>query len=82
MSDAFLEARRSLAVSEDTKKRLAIFFSDFGKSYKDGEIKRCEMFCEELEKTLSFEREEEPKRIKLGYTLLFASALAVIILLI
>ncbi len=79
---AFSKCSAKLAVGEEAKKRLTAFFADFGKNYKDTEIKRCELFCEELEKTLAAEREEEPKRIKLCYTLLFSAALAIIILLI
>ncbi len=81
MADAFEKSRAKLALSEETEKKLSSFFSEFGRSYKDGELKRCELFCRELSNILAFEREEEGRRIRLGYTLLFSSALAVIILL-
>ncbi len=82
LKSAFEKCEKSLAVGEEAKVRLRVFFSEFGKSYKDGEVKRCEIFCNELSQMLKSEREEEPKRIKLSYTLLFALVLAIIILLI
>ncbi len=82
VSSAFEHSKGSLALSEEVKKRLSLFFSEFGKSYKDGELKRCELFEEELRRAAELEREREPERIKLGYTLLFSAALALIIFLI
>ena len=82
MSAAFETIKGRLSLSGETLERLSGFFSDFGRSYRDGEIERTKYFRDELERTWIAEREAEEKRVKLVYTLLLALSLSIVILLI
>ena len=82
MANAFRKTARRMALDRQTEERLSLFFSDYGKSYKDGELRRISIFQRELEEVLKRETEEERGRVKLAYTLLFSAALGIIILLI
>lgn len=79
--EAFLAVSGKLPISEEIKKSLSDFFSDFGKSYKDRELKRISMFLDELTEEQKLEEEKTPARIKLAYTLLFAAAGSLVIIL-
>ena len=81
LSEAFEEVRGGLSVSEELKGRLSEFFSEFGKNYRDSEIKRTELFCNELREEVKREEERTPVRIKIAYTLLFAAAGSLLIIL-
>ena len=79
--EAFKEVRGGLCVSEELKGRLSEFFSEFGKNYREAEMKRTELFCAELREELKKEEERTPVRIKIAYTLLFAAAGSLLIIL-
>jgi hypothetical protein len=82
MADAFLRSDLGAALDERTKKRLLRFFSDFGRTDRNREVERIDAVRSELEDRLKAEREEEPSRVKLAYTLLFAASIGAVILLI
>ena len=79
--EAFGKVRSKLCLSEKTKDTLSEFFEGFGKSYREGELERAELFLREMTEELKNEEESTPKKIKLAYTLLFASALSLVIIL-
>ena len=79
--DAFSSVKGKMWLSEEMKEKLSDFFFEFGKSYRDSELKRIEMFKKEIIEIQNREEEETPGKIKLLYTLLFALALSVVIIL-
>lgn len=81
LGEAFRKARSKLSLSEKFAQLLDRFFSEFGKSYRDGELKKIEICKKELLSELKTEEESSPGRIKLAYTLLFAAALSLVIML-
>jgi hypothetical protein len=82
MADAFRRSAGRMALDKQTESRMALFFSDYGKSYREGELRRIEIFQKELDQVHKRETEEERGRVRLAYTLLFSAALGIIILLI
>ena len=79
--DAASRVMPRLVISEDTKEKALEYFSEFGESYRDGELKRLELFRRELIADKRDEEERAETRIRLCYTLLFAAALSVVIML-
>ena len=73
--------KQKFFLSEEVKTKLSDFFSGFGKNYREGELKRISLFEKELYELYRREETETPKRIKLAYTLLFAAALSIVIIL-
>ena len=80
--DAFAKSSRKLALSGEIKEMLLVFFSDFGKGYKDGEIKGIERLREELESDLNAIRPELEKNKKVINALLLGGAASAAIMLI
>jgi stage III sporulation protein AB len=80
-SEAFETTKKKTALSEKTKTTLSEFFSGFGKSYREGELERIDIYLSELSEELKTEEEDTPRRVKLAYTLLFAAALSAVIIL-
>ena len=78
---AFCAVKQKFFLSEEVKTKLSDFFSGFGKNYREGELKRISLFEKELYELYRREETETPKRIKLAYTLLFATALSIVIIL-
>ena len=79
---AFLKVRDRLSVSADVKKIVGDFLEGFGSDYRDGEIKRCDAYAEELEGVIHREREELERGERLVRAVLCASSLGIVILLI
>ena len=81
LGEAFLGVRRRLALSSRMSDRLSEYFSELGTGYREVELKRLALFIGEVREDLAVEEERTPVRIRLAYTLLFAAALSVVIML-
>ena len=82
LPSAFAECRKRLMVSAECEKILLRFFSDFGRDYKDGELKRIAMAKEELSKLLCEEKTENKKNKRVVGAIAFGFAASAAILLI
>lgn len=80
--DAFFKCSPKLALSGEIKEKLQSFFSDFGKGYKDGEIKGIERLRGELESDLNALRPELEKNKRVINALLLGGAASAAIMLI
>ena len=82
MAEAFSHSGLPATLGEESTKRLSRFFTEFGGSYREGELRRIEIFRAELTEAYKEEREKLSDRIKLVYTLLVSGSRGLIILLI
>lgn len=82
LSSAYGAVRDKLSVSSGADKILYEFFSGFGRDYRDGEIKRCDAYAEELSRLWAREEGELVKSLKVTRAVLAAAALGIVILLI
>ncbi len=80
--DAFTKSSQKLALSGETKEKLLGFFSDFGKGYRDGEIKGIQRLRGELESDLNTLRPELEKNKRVINALLLGGAASAAIILI
>ena len=81
-SSAYGAVRDRLSVSYSTDKILSEFFSGFGRDYRDGELKRCDAYAEELSRLWAREEGELLKSLQVTRAVLAAAALGIVILLI
>lgn len=82
LKDAFELAKKKLSLCSDAQKCLFEFFSDFGKDYKDGELKRCESYTERFESIIREDKCTLEKNVRVVRSILCAVALGIVILLI
>ena len=82
LSGAFSDCEASLSLSDEQKERFSAFFADFGRDYMDGELNRASDFHRESEELLKKEEAELTKSVKITNTILIASALGIVILMI
>lgn len=67
---------------KEAKNIISEFCSDFGRNYREEELKRCDFCITALEKCRERLAAEVPNKKKLNLTLCLSSALAIIILLV
>lgn len=81
LDEAFQACRERLSVSEEMKKTLGSFFSDFGRGYLDEEIKKADTAFSQAEEIFKKESEECKKSSKIAKTLLLSLALSLALIL-
>ncbi len=79
---AYRQSEGRLSLPAEARDCLSEFFSDFGMDYKDGEIKRCEVYAERLGRIIEEDKCALLKNVKLVRAILCAAALGIVILLI
>ncbi len=79
---AFSRCKSRLALSTEQKDVLEKFFLDFGREYKDSELKRVSEYRVRLGETLEKEVLELEKNVKVVRALLLGGGLSVVILVI
>lgn len=78
---AFLHANEGgTALGEESKKLLSSYFSSFGKSYRDEEIKEASRVHEELLRIISREKNDMQRSLRATRILAYATAAGLIIL--
>ena len=82
LASAFSSSQEKMLLSEGVKKRLSDYFSDFGKGYKEAELKRLRDCRADIEKMLLSEGDELKKSVKVARALLLGGAVGIAILII
>ena len=82
---SFLEAlegtRSTVFLEKDAQKALRSFGEGVGKSYREDQLALCDYTLGELERTVDRLREEYPRKVKLGRSLVISGGLALVLVL-
>lgn len=82
LSESFSSCEDRLCLPRGVREELRGFFSEFGKSYKDGQLSSLSLFRAKLETKLNEEEAGLEKSLKVTRALIIGGALSVVILII
>ena len=82
LKEAFSSCENRLCLPRSVKDELSAFFSDFGRSYKEGQLSSLSAFRSSLEERLKAEEADLEKSVKVTKALILGGAMSVVILII